>query len=136
MMAALDKTPKLVKKPTPRSEESLHDFITFHNSYILNDEQLSTVPGLTCHSTPSKKQHGKSERYGRSRINSLPCNDQVKKRSSSYSYSYNRQNSLESDLELGSSNQSVLEEKRLEFERRRRQVWYFHFIHWVPFMFP
>ena len=94
-----------------------------HNSVMLNDEASNKVAGLTCHSTPSKKQYTKCERYGRSRNNSLPTNDKSKKRSSSYSYSYDRRSSLDSDLELGSGSQSILEEKRLEFERRRRQVY-------------
>ena len=109
MMEALDKTPK------PAAVIKTQD----DDSFILNEDPLLMVSGVTCHSTPSKKQH---ERYGRSRNSSLPSTDKPKKRSSSYSHSYDRQNSLDSELDQGCSNQSILKEKRLEFERRREQV--------------
>ena len=109
MMEALDKTPK------PATVIKTQD----DDSFILNEDPLLMVSGVTCHSTPSKKQH---ERYGRSRNSSLPSTDKPKKRSSSYSHSYDRQNSLDSELDQGCSNQSILKEKRLEFERRREQV--------------
>ena len=109
MMEALDKTPK------PAAVIKTQD----DDSFILNEDPLLMVSATTCHSTPSKKQH---ERYGRSRNSSLPSTDKPKKRSSSYSHSYDRQNSLDSELDQGCSNQSILKEKRLEFERRREQV--------------
>ena len=121
-MEALDKAPKPVSRQSPRNEENCHASLNFNNSYFSNDDPLLAATGLTCHSTPSKKQYFKSERNVRPRNNSLPSNDRAKKRSSSYSYSYDRCNSLESDLELSCGNQSILQEKRLEFERRRRQV--------------
>ena len=108
-MEALDKTPK------PAAVIKTQD----DDSFILNEDPLLMVSAATCHSTPSKKQH---ERYGRSRNSSLPSTDKPKKRSSSYSHSYDRQNSLDSELDQGCSNQSILKEKRLEFERRREQV--------------
>ena len=108
-MEALDKTPK------PAAVIKTQD----DDSFILNEDPLLMVSATTCHSTPSKKQH---ERYGRSRNSSLPSTDKPKKRSSSYSHSYDRQNSLDSELDQGCSNQSILKEKRLEFERRREQV--------------
>ena len=123
MMAALDNTPKPVKNQTARSVGTPSDMISLHNSYIrTEDVHLRDTPGYTCHSTPSKKQNLKCERYARSRNNSLPSNDKIKKRSSSYSYSYDRRSSLESDFDPGSGTHSILEEKRLEFERRRKQV--------------
>ena len=123
MIAALDSTPKPLKNQTPRSVGTPSDMISLHNSFIRTEDALiRDTPGYTCHSTPSKNQNLKCERFGRSRNNSLPSNDKINKRSSSYSYSYDRRSSLESDFDPGSGTHSILEEKRLEFERRRKQV--------------
>ena len=122
-MAALESTPKPVNTQTPRSNGTHLDMLGLHNSYLQSeDANLHEAPGYTCHSTPSKKQNSKYDRYARSRNNSLPTNDKINKRPSSYSYSYERRSSFDSDFDQGSGTHSILEEKRLEFERRRKQV--------------
>ena len=120
MIAALDSTPKLDKTLTARSAETPSDMIFLHHNHIKSDDvDFRNAPGHTCHSTPSKKQ---SMKYARSRNNSLPSNDKMSKRSTSYSYSYDRRSSFDSDFDQGSGTHSILEEKRMEFERRRKQV--------------
>ena len=88
-MAALESTPKPVKAQTPRSGGTQLDMLGLHNSYLKSeDTHLYEAPGYTCHSTPCKKQNSKYDRYARSRNNSLPTNDKMNKRPSSYSYSW------------------------------------------------
>ena len=123
MMAALDGTPKLATAQTPRSIGTPSDRISLHNSYIRSEDVLlRDAHGYTCHSTPSKKQNMKYESYTRYRNNPLPSNDKINKRPTSYSYSYDRRSSFDSDFDQGSGTHSILEEKRMEFERRRKQV--------------
>ena len=125
MIEALDKTPKPVSRIPLKTKEIPPEFNSLRNTYKLDDDEAFVeANGFTCHSTPSKKQDYKCGEYGRFRNSSLPSSGKAKQRSSSYSYSYDRRNSLESDLELGGGSQSILQEKRLEFERRRRQVKY------------
>ena len=121
-MEALDKAPKPITRPNPLNEENLHASLDFNDSFRSNDDPIPSTTGLTCHSTPSKRQWTTSN--GRSRSHSLPLNDKARRKWSTHFYSYNRCNSLESDLEFGYGNNFILREKRVEFERRRRQVNY------------
>ena len=124
MLEALDKAPKVTLRQSYEDQKTQHSPTYFDDFYIQNEYSPMPAVEATYHSTPSKKQSSfKSGSYSRVRNNSLPSNHNIKTKHPSHYYSHDRCNSMESDLELAYSSQSIVQERRSEFERRRRQVY-------------
>ena len=124
MLEALDKAPKIVARQSWKERNNQHSPMYYDDCHLQNKDSTFPTGAVTCHSTPSKKQSTlQPESHVKVRNNSLPLNHNMNSKNQSHYYSYNRRNSMESDdLEMAYSSESIIQERRLEFERRRRQV--------------
>ena len=124
MLDALDKAPKIIARQSCEEQNRQHSPTYYDDCHVQNEDSIFPTVAVTCHSTPSKKQSAlQPGSHVKVRNNSLPLNHNMKSKNQSHYYSYGRRNSMESDdIELAYSSESIIQERRLEFERRRRQV--------------